>query len=62
MMVNKLLVFSVFLVQFVVGQTNVGCFVPGECIRSFYVDVTATDYPEECLDTCVVIFVQIGTI
>ena len=49
-----LFIFYALLFHLVLGQNHIGCFVPGECIRSYYVAVNATQTPDECLEACIV--------
>ena len=34
------------------GQQEVGCFVPGECLQSLFLEVNATETPQQCLEFC----------
>ena len=45
---------ALMLAAVVDAQQQIGCFVQGECLDSFYVGITPADSPESCLDACVV--------
>ncbi len=36
----------------VLGQSDIGCFVPGECIDSTFLIALKTDRVNECLEEC----------
>ena len=36
------------------AQQEIGCFVQGECLDSFFVGITSVDTPEACLGVCLV--------
>ena len=52
--------FSSFALVFIVftrsvrgqGDVEIGCFVPGECQQSLFVDLNKTDSAAECLQFC----------
>ncbi len=45
--------FAIFaLVHTVLGQSDIGCFVPGECIDSTFLIALETDRVNKCLEEC----------
>ena len=34
------------------GQDDIGCYVPGQCLRSLILNKSIVDSPEECLANC----------
>ena len=41
------------------AQQEIGCFVQGECLNSFYLGITSADTPEACLDECWVRYLKL---
>ena len=42
-----------------IAQQEIGCFVQGECLNSFYLRITSADTPEACLDECWVRYLKL---
>ena len=51
----KALAFTALLLPGIArAQQEIGCFVQGECLNSFYVGITPAGSPEACLNVCLV--------